>query len=283
MTKSKITLGTDPEVFLFSEETNHFFPSQGITKGTKEEPYTIPSLGEGFSTQVDNVMTEFNIPASSSPEEFSQNIQKVLDWIQNNLPKELVVKIQPSAEFTEDMLNSDVAQLLGCSADFDAYSGENVSVTSLAHTLERYAGGHIHIGYPSPNVDKNEKIVKWMDIYTGLPSVFLDEDDKRKKYYGTPGRYREKSFGVEYRTLSNWWIKTPKLREWIFKQAEKAYYAVENNIIIGESFERSVQDAISTNNRESAMILMTHFDVIKPEELAELLITTNKKENVIIN
>ena len=64
--------------------------------------------------------------------------------------------------------------------DFDAYSGENVSVTSLAHTLERYAGGHIHIGYPSPNVDKNEKIVKWMDIYTGLPSVFLDEDDKRK-------------------------------------------------------------------------------------------------------
>ena len=185
MTKSKITLGTDPEVFLFSESTGGFYPSYGVTKGTKEEPFMIKELGEGFTTQVDNVMTEFNIPAASSPEEFSNNIEKVLSWIQNNLPKALVVKIQPSAEFTEKMLNSDVAQLLGCSADFDAYSGENVSVTSLAHTLERYAGGHIHIGYPSPNVVKNQDLVNdWYSVWTPLEiykAVKMDTQEPMRK------------------------------------------------------------------------------------------------------
>ena len=73
--------------FYFQKKLITFSFTRYYKKGTKEEPYTIPSLGEGFSTQVDNVMTEFNIPASSSPEEFSQNIQKVLDWIQNNLTK----------------------------------------------------------------------------------------------------------------------------------------------------------------------------------------------------
>ena len=134
--------------------------------------------------------------------------------------------------------------------------------------------GHIHVGYPEPNCFKNEDLVKWMDIYLGLPSILLDSDERRKKYYGTAGRYREKDFGVEYRTLSNFWTTNDELRQWIFKQTQKAYYAVENNVIIGQSFERSVRDAINNNNKEACLVLMTHFDVISNEELNKLMNST---------
>lgn len=137
-TKSKITLGSDPEVFLFLKKENSFLPSFGIIQGTKELPFEI--IGPGFSTQVDNVMGEFNIPPSNTPQEFSENLQKVLDWFKENLPEDIEVVISPSAEFTSEMLNNDQAQVLGCSADYDVYSGENTSVTSLSKTNFRFAG-----------------------------------------------------------------------------------------------------------------------------------------------
>lgn len=131
--------------------------------------------------------------------------------------------------------------------------------------------GHIHVGYPNPNIETNEKIVKWMDIYLGLASTILDDDDRRKMYYGTPGRYRDKDFGVEYRTLSNYWTAHDELRQWVFRQTEKAYYAVVNKVQIGESYEREVQSAIATNNRNAIEKLMDHFDVISNKEFNELL------------
>lgn len=60
-----------------------------------------------------------------------------------------------------------------------------------------------------------------MDIYLGLTSTILDDDDKRKMYYGTPGRYRDTSFGVEYRTLSNYWTAHDKLRQWFPDKLKK--------------------------------------------------------------
>lgn len=277
LTNSPITLGTDPEVFLKTEQ-NSFFPAFGIIQGTKELPYEI--IGPGFSTQVDNVMCEFNIPASKTKEDFSDNIQKVLNWLKENLPKNLSVEIQPSAEFEKHLLENDLAQVLGCSSDYDVYSGENTSIKSLGETNWRFAGGHVHVGYPDSNTITNENLVKWLDIYLGVPSVILDDDDKRKMYYGTPGRYREKTFGVEYRTLSNWWIKNDTYRKWVFEQCQKAYYAVINEVLIGESFERQVRECIQSNNREQAEKLMTHFNVMSNEEFNNLI---NLKINDYIN
>lgn len=269
MSNKELTLGADPEAFLKKIKENSFIPSLGIIQGTKELPFEI--IGPGFSIQVDNAMAEYNIPPSNTPEEFSSNIQKVLDWFKKHLPENIAVVITPSAEFDKDLLDNEHCQLLGCSADYDVYSGENTSVTSLSQTNWRFAGGHIHVGYPNPNIGTNEKIVKWMDVYLGLTSTILDDDDKRKMYYGTPGRYRDTSFGVEYRTLSNYWTAHDKLRQWVFRQTEKAYYAVVNKVQIGESYEREIQSAIATNNRNAIEKLMDHFDVISNKEFNELL------------
>lgn len=261
LNNSQITLGTDPEVFLYSSIDKIFYPSFGVIKGDKEVPFQIPDLPKGFTTQVDNVMCEFNIPPASNPQEYSDNIQKIYDWLEKNLPEALVVRVQPSAEFTDAMLADDQAHIVGCSEDFSAYSGENVSVTNLSESNWRFAGGHIHVGYPSPAYFSSKTIVKWMDIFLGLPSVVLDTDERRKAVYGTPGRWRDKDFGLEYRVLSNWWTEREEYRKWVFRQTEKAYYAFKENVEIGEDFERQVQDCIEQNNAEQARVLMAHFGV----------------------
>ena len=264
---NQITLGSDPEVFLYSTELGVFFPAFGVITGgygpvihgDKELPFQI--IGPGFSTQVDNVMCEYNIPPSSSEVEFSNNIQKVMDWLKENLPAPLVVKVQPSAEFTDEMLASDEAHIVGCSADYSAYTGDDVSVGTLSKSNFRFAGGHIHVGYPNPNFFSSTKLIKWMDIFLGLPSVILDHDERRKAVYGTPGRWRDKEFGLEYRVLSNWWTEKHEYRIWVFRQVEKAYYAFIQGVEIGKEFEEQVFDCISKNNAEQARILMRHFDV----------------------
>ncbi len=75
--------------------------------------------------------------------EFSDNIQKVYDWLKDNLPGNIQVKVLPSAEFTPEALDNEQCQLLGCSADYDVYSGENTSVTSLSQTNWRFAGKNV--------------------------------------------------------------------------------------------------------------------------------------------
>ena len=258
---SHITLGTDPEVFLYSLDQKLFYPSFGVINGDKELPFQIPDLPNGFTTQVDNVMCEFNIPPASNSQEYSDNIQKVFDWLEKNLPNSLVVRVQPTAEFTNEMLADDQAHIVGCSEDFSAYSGDNVSVTNLSKSNFRFAGGHIHVGYPNANYFSNIAIVKWMDAFLGLPSVILDTDEKRKAVYGTPGRFRDKDFGLEYRVLSNWWTERDEYRQWVFRQTEKAYYAFKEGVEIGEDFERLIQDCITHNNAEQARVLMAQFDV----------------------
>jgi hypothetical protein len=51
-----------------------------------------------------------------------------------------------------------------------------------------------------------------LDAFVGLPSVAWDQQQGRREHYGLAGLYRKKTYGddiggVEYRTLSNFWLK----------------------------------------------------------------------------
>jgi hypothetical protein len=57
-------------------------------------------------------------------------------------------------------------------------------------------------------------MIKWMDFYHGMISVVLDSSPEamaRRYLYGKAGCYRPRTYGVEYRTLSNFWCKTEVL------------------------------------------------------------------------
>ena len=76
MTRPKVTLqkiGADVEGFIIGN-TGKPIPSVGIFPGTKDKPFAI--IDEGYYIQEDNVMPEFNIPATNQATEFAYSIQQ---------------------------------------------------------------------------------------------------------------------------------------------------------------------------------------------------------------
>lgn len=116
---------------------------------------------------------------------------------------------------------SEKARVLGCAPSLNMYDkAATVSVNAATYT-KRSAGGHIHIG-----LDRNiglsvahimpyrEELVPLLDVLVGLPSVLVDRDPhaaERRQVYGRAGEYRLPAHGVEYRTLSNFWLRSYQL------------------------------------------------------------------------
>ncbi|MCW8826503.1 MAG: hypothetical protein OQK78_08770, partial [Gammaproteobacteria bacterium] len=96
-------------------------------------------------------------------------------------------------------------------------------------------------------------VVKAMDLYLGVPSVLIDPDNDRRELYGKAGAYRNKPYGLEYRTLSNFWIHTEARRIWACKQAVKAVANADSaEFMIAVVGEQAVQDCINTGDRDLA-------------------------------
>lgn len=54
---------------------------------------------------------------------------------------------------------------------------------------------HIHIGYDNPTIDFSKLLIRYMDMYLGVPSVLIDTDVNRRKYYGNAGSFRLCAYG----------------------------------------------------------------------------------------
>jgi hypothetical protein len=78
--------------------------------------------------------------------------------------------------------------------------------------------------------------------------------------YGKAGAYREKSYGVEYRTLSNFWVFDERLSDWVWKNTERAVKAVDARFAVDE-YKDSILDAIDNNNKETAAMLCKKLDL----------------------
>jgi hypothetical protein len=263
---SSITVGTDIEFFLQDKESNEFISSQGLIPGTKESPVKLKELGEGFGIQPDNVAVEFTMPESKSKEEWVKSINKIKTFCETGgLPYGLKLAIIPSAYFPEHQLQSEGAMQAGCDPDFNVWLEEaNVAPDIKASSL-RSCGGHIHVGYVSPNTETSSKIIMAMDLFLGLPSILLDnskESMERRKLYGKAGCFRFKSFGVEYRTLSNFWTKTDELIKWAFEATLKACEFV-NSSEFDEIYndQENIIKAINEGNKTLAEIVIEKYSV----------------------
>ena len=190
-------------------------------------------------------------------EQWLHNLHIVVAQLRNHIaPRELGVVT--SYEFSPEYLRSigPAVMQFGCDPDLDLYSGE-VNVPPSSDTNLRTAGGHIHIG-GSFNI---RKMVFAMDIYAGLPSVLMDEDAQRRSMYGRAGCFRVKHYGVEYRTLSNFWMRNTDLQEWAFDAAFMAAHNVEE--IAEQAYEdrEDIQACINNSDKALARRLMKKFNV----------------------
>lgn len=215
-----LTIGTDAELFLKNPE-GEFWPIIGLIGGTKEVPLPVK---EG-ALQEDNVMAEINITPCTNREQFANRCTTVLGELKSRISPAFSFCFQPSAPFGEHFLQHPQASESGCDPDYNIYTHRRNPPVKLAKTNMRYAGGHIHLGAQLLTEDPRfrDDVIMFLDIYLGLPSIALDKDTERRKLYGKLGNFRPKPYGLEYRTLSNFWLNSPELMKWVFDQAVSAY------------------------------------------------------------
>lgn len=190
-----VTIGSDTELFLIERETGNFKSAVGLIGGKKGSPIDI---GKCCGLEEDNVSVEFTLPAVKlldGVDEFWSNIEFILDTIKKKIPDNLDVECCPSAVFEQEELLSDAAKEFGCDPDFLAWEGGTVREKPNSDTNLRVCGNHWHIGYNDPSPMISIEIVKYLDLFLGLPSVIMDDDTRRRKLYGAAGSFRLKPYG----------------------------------------------------------------------------------------
>lgn len=238
------TIGADPEFFLLKKQKP--FSAIGKIGGTKQKPKPLGTR-PGFAVQEDNVAVEFNVPPAQSAEEFADNIEYVLTNLKKKL-KGLEFSTESSLIFDFEQLDNPIAQMFGCEPDFNAWTKSINPRPEAQNMLLRSAGGHVHIGTKEDPIE----VIRAMDLFVGVPSIVKDEHgQRRRELYGKPGAYRVKPFGCEYRVLSNFWIFSRELTEWVYAQTAKAIEFVGAGETIDEKHHQVIQDCISNSDKEA--------------------------------
>ena len=230
---SIVTIGCDPEFLL--RENGILRASQRRCPGTKKRPHAL-SVG---MVHRDNVAVEIGVNPASTADELVFNIRKTMEEVRELIGLQYELCIESSALFPEEELNSSEAMRFGCEGDFDAWCIEQ-NFTPSAHAAQglRSAGGHVHIGYPSPTTEENLIVGRAADIFIGLRSVQYDKDVLRRKLYGRASSIRHKPYGVEYRSPSNWWLATDEYIRLIFQWATESFE--QRSIVKNISYDTAV-------------------------------------------
>lgn len=252
-----ITLGSDPELFLV--QGTKFVSSIGLIGGSKEFPRSIRE--DGCAVQEDNVAVEFNIPPSDTVERFIEGIKFNLDYlVAHAKTMGMDIAIVPSAVFSDDELSSPAAQQFGCEPDYNAWTKQINPRPKASNPNLRSAGGHVHFGSKELGLDP-WKVGRAADLFLGVPSLEFDADTGRRELYGKAGAVRIKPYGVEYRTLSNFWIKSEDLMRWVWGQAEKAVEFVKAGNDLTAEEGRRIQHCINTSDVGLMTQLRRHYGV----------------------
>jgi hypothetical protein len=208
----KLSFGTDPEFLLLDQQGN---PKSaiGIVKGDPEN--RIKKKGHEF--YYDNVLAECAVKPAFSKEKILNNIRECLT-IYAKMVRPYELRPIACIDFDSKELDNEIARLAGCAIDYCAYAmlQKKPPTEIIAKSSVRSCGGHIHLGSKmlSGNDHKPILMIYMMDLFLGTLSVFLDKDpssSRRRDLYGQAGRYRPKDYGIEYRTLGNFWLSDPEL------------------------------------------------------------------------
>lgn len=259
-----VTIGADIEIFLKEISSNKVISAEGIIKGTKDAPFRFKEGDDYFGTSLDNVMAEFCIPPAVSDKQFYKNIQEALSYIKTIIPKDIDILIHPSAKLDQKYLQTDSAKLFGCEPDYNVWNNSAENPMPSASGGIRTCGGHIHIGYKKPTWLTNTFLVMAMDIFVGVPMVLIEPTNVRKNLYGRAGAYRVKPYGIEYRTVSNYYASSEALTKWAYNNTLKAIEFVNSGFSLSESEKQQILFTINYNNINMAKDVCNHFGVQLP-------------------
>ena len=221
------TLGGDPEFFIEDSKgtilnADKFFPS-------KEKPIIIGAKNDLQSKLFfDGIQAEIAPGHTTCREYLTDNIWHCFNRVYRDIPEDHRVTLVPSAKIDKEVIENagPEARIFGCMPDFNAYTlTVNTAEMDASEHPYRYAGGHMHFGISSnyqkegmPEFDLAQKeeghirAVKFMDLLVSIPTLMLDNgpgSKLRRDKYGKAGCFRPTPYGIEYRTPSCWWLKSP--------------------------------------------------------------------------
>lgn len=241
------TIGCDPEIFLRDSQGN-FKSVIGLLGGNKWVPRKLSEVGHACLE--DNVAVEFNIPPCTSFADFKREVQATMDMVKQVLPQDLKYDTSSAVIFPDSELACDEAWIFGCEPDYNAWLMEENPKPQSPNKNLRSAGGHIHVGSNLAVADPIN-VVRAMDLFLGCPSTRLDADTLRRELYGKAGAFRPKQYGVEYRTLSNFWIFSDDLIQWAYEGTQRALDFIHSGKEIPENHGNLIQDCINNNNNNA--------------------------------
>lgn len=243
-TDVRFSLGSDPEFFFMHE--GDVVPSVNILSGKSD------------SVKPDGVQGELN-PRADKCRQFAGTYlgRAILE------ANEEAQKIGATLDFSVGHVLSDKAwkrtpisaRRFGCSPTLNSHESKFERVSGLRERF-RAAGGHIHVAYKSKD---NSKLVQVMDIVAGNTCVLVDRDEnnaRRRVMYGRAGEYREKPYGLEYRVLSNFWLKHNvlfSLANALVRNACGIDSVGLSDELISRFDMNKVRDAINNNDKELAL------------------------------
>jgi hypothetical protein len=228
-TQFTYSIGADPELFVVDSKGS-FRSAHDLVPGMKAQPFRV----QAGAIQPDGTSAEFNIDPAQTAAEFSNNIRSVLTDLAKVVAEkapDCSLRVSPVAMFEAEYFKSLPVEALafGCTPDYNAWT--DGKMTKFPGTTEpfRTGAGHIHVGW-SENEDVADpahvfdciETVKQLDAVLYPMSLLWDKDRKRRTLYGLMGSFRPKSYGVEYRPLSNAWVADPDLHKWIFLATTRA-------------------------------------------------------------
>lgn len=257
---NKFSFGTDPEFFIVGKKTGRFFPAYPEIPGTKKEPRRL----DGGMIQRDGLALEVNTRAVFTINDFETVFNLVMRQAEGFVRKGCKISYDhSSAHFdleTMKELPADVLEL-GCDPDFSGYTREE-NPRPDQHPTMRTASGHIHIGTFYSSISETDHfmeccdLAQHLDYYLGVPSIIMDRDGaERRKMYGQAGAFRPKRYGIEYRVLSNFWLKTPELRKWAFDNTMKAITDFQKEIWLPGDYRDAALNIINNDDVDAAIDL----------------------------
>lgn len=252
-----ILVGADPEVF--AKRNGSWLSAFGLIPGTKEAPHKV----KDGAVQVDGMALEFNIDPANTEDVFVHNIQSVMAQLAD-MVEDVELVAEPVARFGYDYIKSqpEEARDLGCNPDYNAWAGGCANDKPNVDLPFRTGAGHVHIGWTQgedvsnfAHVHSCIAVIKQMDFFLGLPSIIFDKEVERRSMYGKAGAFRPKSYGAEYRVLSNKWVGDEKLMRWVFRATQ----AGMNALVEGRFMEAKYGDIshiINNSDVEAALSII---------------------------
>jgi hypothetical protein len=251
-----VTIGTDLEMFLKDKSTGELASAIGVFGGTKSEPRSIGNL---CYIQEDNILVEANIPPVTCFEDFFKYITYIKQYIADNYPQ-FDLHFSSSEIAPRELLYDQAARTFGCdpvlivdyNEDGDVIPEHEFEEQRMAKEFDslRTGGFHIHFGYDDPNSETNREIVKLFERNVTLPLLQYDNDQHdRRQSYGKSGEYREKSSGLECRSVGSYFLKDESTIKQVWDGVEQTINDFNNGDRVSKQEFEIIKEIIDTHKR----------------------------------